>query len=278
MPILLPKLPNPRRRNFSGDPEEFRLTLVEHIEELRTRLIRSILILGGSWCIAWWYTKPVYGYLNAMATQAITPVLPKGVTYREAFFMATEGFMLKLHLSFLLGLILCFPLLVLQLWGFIEPALKPSEAEPIKRIVPVSALLFLIGVGFAWMIMPAALQWLATYVMEFPGTDMVQHAGSLVFFTLKILFSFGIAFQLPLVVYILGELELLTAETLIKYWRQSATAIFVLAMIITPSNDPGTMLAMAIPLVFLFMISVYVVRFSQNRKRRRKQELDSELN
>ena len=69
-------------------------------------------------------------------------------------------------------------------------------------------------------------------------------------------------------VYILGALELLSAETLLKHWRQAATAIFVVAMIVTPSQDPLTMLMMAIPLVILFMISVYVVKFTQARKKK----------
>ena len=112
------------------------------------------------------------------------------------------------------------------------------------------------------------MRWFASYIEECPGTSLYQEAGSMVFLILKILAAFGVAFQLPLAVYILGALELLSAETLLKHWRQAATAIFVIAMIVTPSQDPLTMLMMAIPLVILFMISVYVVKFTQARKRK----------
>jgi sec-independent protein translocase protein TatC len=232
--------------------------------------------------VGWYAEKPLYGYLNDMAVRAIKPVLPKGVVYEEAFRNATDAFLLKFKLSFMIGVIIAFPFLVLQLWGFIMPALKPKEQAPLKKIAPFSFFLFVMSVGFAWGILPSALHWFASYVEEFPGTGLIQEPGAMVFFILKMLAAFGIAFQLPLVVYMLGSLELLSAETLLKYWRQAATAIFVIAMIITPSQDPMTMLVMAIPLVLLFMASVYVVEFTQGRKKKARlldpDEADSDSN
>jgi len=259
-----------KRRSFSGDPEEYRLTLVEHLEELRDRIIRSIMILTVAWVIGWIVVLPVFDFLESMARRAIEPVLPKGLTVVWSIGI-TEAFFLKLKFSFAIGLALSFPFLALQLWGFIEPALTPKERQPLRRIAPVSLLLFAMGAGFCWLVMPSALRWFATYIEEFPGTTPINPAGTLSFFILKMMMAFGVAFQLPLVVYILGALELLQAETLIKYWRHSATAIFVVAMVITPSQDPLTMLMMAVPLVLLFIISVYAVKFTQGRKRRRQE-------
>jgi sec-independent protein translocase protein TatC len=257
------------RRQFTGDPEDYRLSLVEHLEELRDRIIRSVYIICVTWTIGWFAEPQLYTYLDVLMVKAVTAVIPKGSEFKEIFTHAPDAFMLKLKLSFMIGLILAFPFLVLQLWAFIMPALKPKEQAPLKKLAPASVILFATGVGFAWEILPSAVRWFASYIEEFPGTSLYQEAGSMVFFVLKMLAAFGVAFQLPLVVYILGELELLTAETLIKYWRQSATAIFIIAMIVTPSQDPMTMLMMAVPLVILFMGSVYVVRFSQRRKKKR---------
>ncbi len=255
------------RREFSGNPDDFRLTLVEHLEELRDRVIRSFFLLLGGWIIGWWAFKPVYNAIRLLVVTNVQPVLKDGVQIRERLDTITEGFMLKLHFSFMLGLAIVFPFLVLQLWGFIEPGLRPQESKPLKRIAPVSVILFLMGAGFAWLILPSALKWFATYVEEFPGAEPILHAGTMVIFVVKMLLAFGIAFQLPLVVFILGALNLLTAETLIKHWRHSATAIFIIAMVVTPSNDPGSMLAMAIPLVLLFIISVYAVKWVQRKKK-----------
>lgn len=267
MSALLKGNPDDKRRKFSGDPEDFRLSLVEHLEELRTRVIRSLLVLAVAWAVGWYFFPPIFDYLNQMVKQSIESVVPAD-KYQEIFNNLTGPFLLQLHLSFLIGLTIAFPFIVLQLWGFIAPALKPEEQRPIKRLAPVSVLLFAMGVTFCWMVMPAALRFFAEYLKNFQGFALMQTAGTMVFFILKMLLAFGFAFQLPLFVYILGLLDLLKAETLLKYWRHSATVIFIISMVVTPSQDPMTMMMMAIPLTILFIISVYAVKFTQKRKAR----------
>ncbi len=258
-------------RNTSDNPDEFRLTLVEHLEELRDRIIRSLVVafLGG--VVGWFILPYIYGYLNEVVYQAIKPAIPKGAIFKEVFHGATEPFLLQFKLSTMIGIGIAFPYIIMQIWGFIAPGLKPNERKPFQALAPWSAFLFFLGAGFAWIIVPSALHWFATYWGNFPGTDLLQEAGSMVFFILKMLIAFGFAFQLPLIVYALGSLDLLSAETLMKYWRQSATSIFVVAMIVTPSNDPISMLMMAIPLVLLFSISVYAVKFTQKKKKAAKE-------
>jgi len=257
-----------KRRELPGDPDDFRLTLVEHLEELRDRIVRSLVIIAITWTIGWFIMPTLYAYLDAVVEHAIRPIDP---TYKEAFRNVTEAFMLKFRLSFMIGMVLAFPFLVLELWGFIAPALKPEEQKPFKALAPFSVLLFALGAGFSWVILPSALSWFASYLTEFVGTTLIQDAGSMVFFILKMMLAFGIGFQLPLVVYILGALELLTAETMLQYWRQAATIIFIAAAAFTPSNDAFSMLMMAIPLVVLFAISVYMVKFTQGRKKKREE-------
>jgi len=256
---------DPNRRKFTGNPDDFRLSLVEHLEELRTRVLRSLGVLGVGWALGWWFFEPIFEFLNRMVERSITSVVPKGL-YIEKFDNLTGPFFLQLHLSFLIGVGLAFPYIVLQIWGFVAPALKPEEQRPIKQLAPVSAILFFMGVGFCWAVMPSALQWFASYLLNFNGIALMQTAGTMVFFILKMLLAFGVSFQLPLIVYMLGILNLLKAETLLKYWRHATTVIFIIAMIATPSQDPLTMLMMAIPLCILFIISVYAVRFTQRRK------------
>lgn len=172
------------------------------------------------------------------------------------------AFMLKMKLSFIVGVTCSAPVIVNQLWGFIKPALKPSERKPFSQFAPVSIFMFLLGAGFCWLILPNAIQWFASYLEEFPGTSLYQEPGTLVVFATKMLAAFGIGFQLPLVVYLLGRLGILTPDTLMQYWRQAVTFIFFFAMVITPSNDPIAMLMMAVPLSVLFIISVYLVKWT----------------
>lgn len=268
--MALWKLATKAARISTDDPEEFRATLVEHLEDLRDRILRAVLLLAGGWVAGWFLEPGLYEFLNNLIRRSIERGLPKGAHYEEAFRNMTEPFMLQLRLSFLIGLIIVFPFIVLQLWGFVAPGLKPNERKPFKVLAPYTVLLFCVGCGFCWIILPACLSWFTTFLGAFKGTGLIQEPGSMVFFILKMMLAFGIGFQLPLVVYALGALGLLSAATLIKYWRQSSLGIFVVAAVLTPSNDAFSMLMMAVPLVILFLISVYAVKLLEKKRERAK--------
>lgn len=258
----------PRRRKVS-DPEEFRASLVEHLDELRQRIFRVVILLIIGWVIGWQLEAWVYDRLNDL----VKPELAHLKTdIKEPFRSFTDPFMLKLKLSFFIGLILVLPFCVLQVWGFIEPGLKENEKKPLKIVAPLSVVLFAIGVLFCWIILPSAFAWFMSYVEEFPGTVLYPEPGTFVFFTLKMLLAFGLGFQLPLLVYFLARIGLLSQETLKTYWRQATVIIFFGAAIITPSNDIFSMLMMAVPLTLLFFISMWAVQISAKRRARRELE------
>src|SRR5262249_4296740 len=153
--------------------------------------------------------------LHNMIYREIVPILKaKNIGYQDVFSNVTEAFMLKLKLSFMVGLIIVLPFALLQIWGFVSPALKPNEKKPFKVLAPISVLLFATGVGFGWWVTPNALRWFTSYVEEFPGTALYQQPGLLIFFVMKMLLAFGLSFELPLIVYALGALGLLQAQTL----------------------------------------------------------------
>jgi len=265
--------PPKKRKKFGWNspdhnPEEFRLSLVEHLEELRTRVIRSFLILLAFWVVAWVNFDRINNFLTARANEAVRNGLPKGkgILFKEVFHNAPDVFMLMFKVSFYCALIVSFPFIVLQVWAFIAPGLKPEEQKPLKRIGPVSLVLFCLGGFFCWMVLPAAFTWFASYLVNFDGVDLYQEAGMMAMLSLKSILAFGIGFQLPLVVFVLGALNLLSSDTLIKYWRHAAIAIFFISGAITPSNDIPSMLMMAIPLTILFMVSAFAVKMVQKKK------------
>jgi len=251
------------------DPEGFRLSLIEHLEELRTRIMRALYIICGAWIFSWIYEVQIREFLTNRAINAMIANVPKDSSIQEVVHNAPEFFMIKMKVSFFLALLFAFPFLVLQVWAFVAPGLKPNEQRPFKRLAPLSLILFIIGGLFCWFILPSAFTWFVSYMPDFHKTILNQEAGSLAMFSLKSILAFGIGFQLPLVVYILGALNLLSAATLIKYWRHAAVAIFFLAGAITPSNDPMTMLMMAVPLTVLFMISAWAVKITQGNKKQK---------
>lgn len=265
-----------KKRNSPEDPEEFRLTLVEHLEELRARLMRSLAILVVGWVAGWFIEPYAFANLNGMITKTLEPVLTRmHVEHKTVFESAPDAFMLKFKMAMVIGFILTFPFLMLQLWGFVEPALKPNERKPFRIAAPFSILLFAMGATFCWFIIPNTIAWFATYLEEFPGTSLFQNVPELMFFTMKLLLAFGIAFQLPLIVYALNALGLLETETLMKHWRKATFVVFAVAMIVTPSNDFFTMLSMAIPVSILFLITIVVVKFA-SRKRAKQALLDED--
>jgi sec-independent protein translocase protein TatC len=267
-----PKKPNKRKKfgwnSPDHNPEEFRLSLVEHLEELRTRVLRCVGILLFFWTIAWYYFDRIFKFLTDRASSAINAVLvPKGQKYSEILLHIPDAFMMVFKISFFCALICSFPFLVLQLWAFIAPGLKPEEQRPLKKIGPISLGLFILGGFFCWIILPAAFTWFSSYLDSFPGVALTQEAGTMAMFSLKSILAFGIGFQLPLVVFVLGALNLLSSATLIKYWRHAAVAIFFISGAITPSNDIPSMLMMAVPLTILFMMSAYAVKIVQGKKK-----------
>lgn len=232
--------------------------------------MRVLGVLLVAWFAGWFAVMPVYRYVNGVIEHAIRAAIGSNV-YKTVFQDATQPFMLKFKLSFYIALMIVLPYIVVQIWGFVAPALKENEQRPFKKLAPASAMLFLIGAGFAWAIVPTTFAWFASYAGEF-GNDIFQEAGSQVFLVAKMLLAFGIAFQLPIIVYGIGIAGLLSSESLLKYWRHAASVIFVLSAIITPSNDPISMLMMAVPLTVLFIASVYAVKFTQRRQIRPEAE------
>lgn len=265
-------------RNSSDDPEEFRMSLAGHIDELRSRIIRVVLIVAAGWVIGWFLQTWVYDTLNSFVQSAVEAYrrTHPNVQYAEPFKSLTEPFMVKFKLSFMIGLGLALPVIVLEIWGFVRPGLKPSEARPIMRLAPVSVVLFFLGVACCWLILPLTFQWFLSYLADFPGTALFQEPGTMIFFTLKMMLGFGLGFQLPLVVFIAGQIGLVSSETLSQYWRHAAVFVFIASAILTPSQDIITMLMMAIPLTLLVMLSILAVKITTRNKRpiSRPEELD----
>jgi sec-independent protein translocase protein TatC len=257
-----------QKRNSFDDPEEFRATLGEHLEDLRDRILKSVGLLALGITAGWFLEPWLYSFLNGMAEGAIKPALPPGAEYKEVFRNLTEMFMLKLRLSAMIGLVLAFPFIVLQIWGFIAPGLKPSERKPLRLMAPFSVGLFALGATFAWIVLPAAFRWFVSFLGAFGSASLYQEPGSMIFFALKMIFAFGFAFQLPLFVFLMGKLGLLSADVMLKYWRQATVAIFFVSALITPGADPFSMLLMALPLVLLFVLSVYAVKYTSRLEKR----------
>ncbi len=244
------------------EPKRIFATLGGHFDELRDKIIRIATILAAGWAIGWFLQPSVYQTLSTATHQLIS----SHFEYREVFRNITDPFMLKLRLSFLVGLIVTLPLCILQIWSFVAPGLKSKEKRIFKLLAPVSVVLFGMGAWLCWMVLPSVFGWFVSYLKEFPQTAVYQEPGTLVFFTLKMMLAFGIGFQLPIIVFFSAKLGLVRSEVLLKYWRHIVIGIFILSMIVVPSADPMSLILLALPLSLLFFLSVFAVRLTMPKR------------
>lgn len=254
----------------SEDPDSFKATLVEHLDELRMRIVRSLLVLCIAWAVGWFLEAPIYNHLNNILRD---PALwPGGHVGSEAFRNFADPFFLKFKLSFVIGLIIAGPVIIWQLWGFVRPALRPKERKPLGKIVPVSALLFLLGVFVGYIILKPAFKWFLSFLGDFEGTTLLQEPGTFVMFILKMVFAFGIGFQLPVVVWFMGSIGVITSEALWKNWRIAIAVIIFATAFLTPGGDFFSNFAMALPLTLLYFGSIVAVRITEKRRKRKASE------
>lgn len=251
----------------ADDPEAYRAPLVAHLEELRIRILRSLLYLCVFWGGGWFAAPLVYRWLEGFLFDP--SIFPKGVEVRLAFSNFADAFFLRLKLSFVIGLIASAPLILWELWGFVRPGLKRQERLAVRALAPVSVALFLGGVVFAFFILKPAFRWFVSYIEDFQGAALYQQPGAFAVFILKMVLAFGVGFQMPVVVWFLAKVELLSSESLLKNWRIAVVLITAVSAFLTPSGDFFSLAMMAAPLVVLYFAGILAAKVTERRRLRR---------
>ena len=243
------------------------LSFWDHLEELRKRLLRSIACVAVGLIAGFLLANRVQGFL----CEPFNRVVPGSL----ALLAPSDGFIVQIKIAILLGIIIASPFVALQLWGFIKPGLKPNERKYVRPIALISTLLFFGGVAFAWLVLPAALSFLGSFAQF--GMQNLWSLRNYISLVVFLLLAFGVIFQLPLVMGVLMATGLVPARFFRRNRRYAIVIIFVLAAFATPTTDMLTMLLMAIPLVFLYEISIIVGTIIQRRRRVEREELETDL-
>ncbi len=234
------------------------------------RIMRILGFLLVGMVIGWIYSLKVYYFLE----QLVQKNMPPGVKYEAMITTLPGPFMLQLKMAFFIGLFLALPFGIHQIWGFVSPGLRPNERRPIKVLAPISTLLFFFGVWMCWWILPPTIYWFGSFMTNFSDTKLMLEAGTMAFLLIKMMLSFGVGFQMPIIVFFLARLEIITPEAMMKYWRHAILIVVVASAMITPSGDPLSMTVMAVPLIGLFFFSVFAARYTLKRS---KSKQDAEL-
>ncbi len=233
------------------------LGFLGHMEELRSRIIKSLIWLIVGIAISAFFVNDLIDFV------VLDPATSEGLKiqnlkpFGQAF--------LYFKVAILGGFILAFPMILNQIWKFIEPGLYKKEKQWARRITIFTSFCFLVGIAFAYYVMlPSMMNFAANF-----GTDKIENqidvSEYMSFFIMMILAS-GLLFELPMITYVLSKLGFVTPEFLRKYRRHAIIVVLILAAVVTPTPDPITQLIFAAPLFVLYEISIFVSKFSYTKK------------
>src|SRR4030095_3405894 len=243
-------------KELTGEREEGEMGFLEHLEELRWRVIKAVIgiVIGG--IIAGIFIDYIMNdILLAPATKTVPPlVLINLKPYGQL--------VLYMQVIIVCGIIISIPNIFYQLWKFIEPGLLPNERKYIYSIVFFSSFCFLAGLAFAYLVMlPTALKFFAAF-----GTQSITNniaVDEYFGFIISVMLAAGVVFELPMISFFLSKLGILTPKFMRKYRKHAIVLIFWIACILTPSPDVTSQLLLGVPLLILYEISILISKFSQ---------------
>ncbi len=230
--------------------------LVDHLEALRRHLFRAILAMfittGASFIIA----------------PRILDLLAQPIGGMEALqaIEVTESIGAFMRISLLTGFALALPYICFELFAFINPGLKRSERVLVIFALPVAFLLFLAGIAFTYFVL---LEPALGFLLNFMGISTVPRPSNYIRFVTNLMFWIGLAFEFPLVIYVLAGLGLVRAGALARGWRYALVGIAILAAAATPTVDPVNMALVMAPMTVLYFLSIVLAAIAQAGRRRR---------
>ncbi|WP_433188995.1 twin-arginine translocase subunit TatC [Actinoallomurus sp. CA-150999] len=246
----------------SANPDG-RMPLMEHIRELRSRLLKAMLAILVGTGIGLWQFDRVWSFLQQPYCQ-----LPQQNRLGKGCGLVvnglTEGFFLNLKIALIVGVVLASPIWLYQLWAFVAPGLYQRERRWTYIFLTASVPLFVGGAFLAYVTLDKGLGILLSFVPH--GTTALVTVTSYLGYAVAMLLIFGVTFELPLFVVILNLAGVLTHARIKKSRRLIIFGLFVFAAVATPSQDPFTMLALALPTVVLFEVAEVIAYIHDRRK------------
>ncbi len=234
--------------------EEEKMPFLEHLQELRKRLLICASAIGIGFVISYGFAEHIFHVLCIPWIQA----LPQAQTVKLIATAPHEAFFTYMKVAFITGIMLAVPVILYELWRFIAPGLYEKEKRAILPVVLFSSFFFLGGALFGYFcVFPYGFRFFASFATDYI-TPMIT-TREFLSFTTRMLVGFGVVFELPIFAFFLGKLGLITAKTLRRFRKGAIVAIFIIAAAITPSPDVFSQLMMAGPLLVLYEVSVWVV-------------------
>lgn len=248
-----------------NDSNEEKMPLTSHLQELRTRLTRSLIVVGIGFVACYIFKD----FFFAIITKPLADAMPKNS--HMIFTGLPEAFFIHMKIAFFASLFLTSPYTLYQVWKFISPGLYKKEKRYVAPFVISSSLLFIGGVLFGYYVaLPPAF----SFFLEF-STDFLKPMISFreyLDLALKFLLAFGLSFEMPVFIFFMTKIGIVNPRMLSRQRRYAILIIFIAAAVLTPSPDALSQILMAIPLLILYEISIVVSRFAEKKKKEGEEE------
>lgn len=255
----------------SAKSDEKEMPFLEHLEELRTRLIKALLSVTFFTGLSWFFIERIFDFLVQPYRDAIAlakaevqnPATLESV--RLIFTNPTGGFMIYIKLALTVGILFSIPVIVYQIWQFIAPGLLLRERRIAVWVVFFTTLCFMAGAMFCYyVVLKYGLGFLLTFQSDVltPMVSIDEYFG----FVTILLIVFGLVFEMPVIAFFLTKIGFLTPEFMRQKRRYSIVAIFVAAAVLTPSTDAFTMMLLVVPLLVLYEISIWISKIALSKE------------
>lgn len=244
------------------DIDDSRAPLLEHLIELRRRLLWSLAALLAAFGVCLYFARPIFAFL-------VQPLLKAGqgkIIYTDVF----EAFFVNVKVGFFAAIMLAFPVIATQLWKFIAPGLYRNEKQALLPFLVMTPVLFGTGAALAYYVaMPIALHFLLSFQGDVGGVqqEALPGVGNYLGFVTKFMFGFGVAFLTPVLLMLLERAGIVTRGQLVRGRRYAIVAVFVVAAVLTPP-DIISQLLLAVPLILLYEMALIAIWFTERKRKK----------
>jgi len=247
-------------RTEADELDKSKAPLLDHLIELRRRLLWSVATLGVTFAGCLYFARPIFGFL-------VQPLIAAGQN-RLIYTAVFEAFFVEIKVAFFAALMISFPIIAMQLWLFVAPGLYAKEKRAFLPFLIMTPFLFMTGAALAYYVaMPLALHYLLGYQGDIGGIQQtaLPGVGNYLDFSTRFIFGFGVAFLLPVLLMLLERAGLVTRRQLKRGRRYAIVVAFVIAAVLTPP-DVISQLLLAVPLVALYEVSLLAIWFTERKR------------
>ena len=243
--------------------DEKQMTFLEHLEELRWTIVWIIIATAAGTGVAWCFSNDVLELVSRDLSGILEAVLGQGQSYDLHVFEVAEAFTTKLKISLLIGFLIVLPFNIYKVWQFVSPGLFTREKRTAGPLVFLSIILFYCGVLFAYLIM-VKLTVAFLFRLKPPEVTATLRMGSYISFITRFCITFGLVFQLPLVLAVLSWMGLVTTSTLKKGWRYAVVGVLIVSAVLTPPDIISQVL-LTLPVLGLYWVGYFLAKAFEKR-------------